>query len=195
MRHGCEAYYDREKTKYGIKKHNIRVKNIVFQNIVRFVVLFLFQMIVLNNITLSSLIVPNICVLFILMLPTNMSRIPLLLVSFATGLLLDITTNMLGFQTFAFTMLGMARLLIGDRILLRNEPIVIARPSIHAPNFQLFSIYSLILLLVFYISYILVESFSFHNIWHLLFSILLNVLITWIIIILYQAFFVREEQQ
>lgn len=169
------------------------MKNIVFHNIVRFIVLFLFQMIVLNNITLSSMIVPNICVLFILMLPTNTGRIPILLLSFGTGLLLDITTNMLGFQSFAFTMMGMARILVGDRILLRNEPIVIKHPNIHAPNFQSFTAYSVLLLVVFYVSYILVETFSFHYFWQALLSIFLNVLVTWVLIILYQLFFVRER--
>ena len=168
--------------------------NIVIQNILRFLLLFFLQTIVLSKVAMGNMLILNILILFVIMLPTNLGRIPLLLLSFAAGLLLDITTNMLGFQSFAFTIVAFARIIFADRILLNNEPVVIARPNIYAVPLQRFSIYVVSLLLLYYLTYIFLEAFTLRNIGTLILSVILNVVITWLLILLYQFLVERKEE-
>lgn len=170
------------------------IKHLIPQNIIRFLFLLVLQLAVLNNIGLGNIIVPNLLILFVIMLPTNTGRIPMLLLAFAAGLILDICSNILGLQAASFTLVAMTRILFADRILLSNEPITLSHPNFHSIPFLQFTAYSLILLLVYYICYILLESFSFHNFGLMILIILLNVVISWILIIIYQLLFVHKEE-
>ena len=89
---------------------------LVWHNIGRFVGLLLFQVLVLNNVYLGSYIMPMLYVLPILMLPTGMKRIPLLLIAFGTGLIIDMMNNLLGFHALACTVVAMMRIWFADRI-------------------------------------------------------------------------------
>ena len=170
------------------------IKHLIPQNIIRFLFLLVLQLAVLNNIGLGNIVVPNLLILFVIMLPTNIGRIPMLLLAFAAGLILDICSNILGLQAAPFTLVAMTRILFADRILLGNEPITLSCPNFHSIPFQRFAAYSLTLLLVYYICYILLESFSFHNFGLTILIILLNVVISWILIIIYQLLFVHKEE-
>ena len=79
------------------------MNSLVWRNIGRFVLLMLLQLLVLNYVYLGGYIIPMLYVLFLLMLPTSMGRIPMLLVAFGTGLLIDIMSGVLGFHTLACT--------------------------------------------------------------------------------------------
>lgn len=64
--------------------------NLGIRQIVRFVILLAFQVLFLNRIPpLHQFIVPYIYFVFILWLPFRIGRTPLLLISFATGMLAD----------------------------------------------------------------------------------------------------------
>ncbi|MBQ4376765.1 MAG: rod shape-determining protein MreD [Bacteroidales bacterium] len=167
---------------------------LVLQNIIRLIILMLIQLIVLNNVTPITLLMPNIVLLFLLMMPTNTGRIPMLLISFFIGLLLDLFSNTLGFQCFAFTMVAMARILFADRMLLNNEPIDINCPSFRVVSFQNYTVYSITLLFIYYLTYIVLEAFSFYNVWFMVLSIFVNVIVTWILVIIYQLALIPEEK-
>ena len=94
----------------------------------RFVLLMALQMLVLNHVYLGGYVMPMLYVLFILMLPTDTGRIPMLLIAFGTGLLVDVMNNMLGFHALACTVVAMLRILFADRILTRGEPVTIEKP-------------------------------------------------------------------
>ncbi len=103
--------------------------HIVLQNIVRFVLLMLLQILVLNHVYLGGYITPFLYVLFILMLPTGMNRMGLLAVAFLTGLCLDIFSNMMGFHACCCTAVAFCRIAFGDRILTGGEEVVIDTPD------------------------------------------------------------------
>ena len=65
------------------------MNNLVWRNIGRFLLLTLMQLLILNNVYLGGYVMPMLYVLFILMLPTSTGRIPMLLIAFGTGLLMD----------------------------------------------------------------------------------------------------------
>ncbi len=114
------------------------MNNLVWRNIGRFVLLALVQLLVLNNVYLGGYVMPMLYVLFILMLPTSTGRIPMLLIAFGTGLLMDIMAGALGFHALACTVVAMMRILFADRILTRGENVAIANPGIYSVTPQYF---------------------------------------------------------
>lgn len=169
--------------------------NPILQNIVRFVALMLLQVVVFNNVSLWGYVIPMVYVLFILMLPTGLGRIPMLLIAFATGLTADIFCNMLGFHACACLVVAMCRILFADKILTRNEAVEIETPSIHVVAPQYFIGYLLLMLMVFYLVFFSLEMFDFRGFWQVLLASMLSTLVTAVIAVLYQIVFLKPKKQ
>lgn len=159
----------------------------------RFILLILIQLLVLNHVYLGSYVIPMLYLLAILMLPTDMKRIPMLLTAFSTGLLIDIMNNMLGFHALACTVMVMMRILFADRILTRGEPTTVSTPSIYTVSPQYFISYLLILLTIFYLVFYTVELFGFRSFGDLLFATVASTVATALLAVLYQFIFLKKE--
>ena len=151
--------------------------------------------VVLNHVYLGGYVMPMLYVLFILMLPTDTRRIPMLLIAFGTGLLMDVMSNMLGFHALACTMVAMLRILFVDRILTRNEPVVIATPSIYSVTPQYFISYLMLLLAVFYLVFYTTELFGFRGFGGVLLATVCSTLVTTLLAVLYQFVFLKKDNQ
>ena len=75
----------------------------------RFIILVLLQVLVLNNIQLSGYINPYLYVLFILMLPFEIPRSVVLVLCFVLGLVIDMFGNTIGMHASACVFLGFCR--------------------------------------------------------------------------------------
>ena len=159
----------------------------------RFALLLLIQLLVLNHVFLGGYTFPMLYLLAILMLPTNMKRIPLLLIAFGTGLLVDVMNNMLGFHALACTVVAMMRILFADRILTRGEPTAIDRPSIYSVSPQYFISYMLILVASFYLIFFTVELFGFRSFGSVLLATIFSTVVTSLLAALYQFIFLKKE--
>lgn len=160
----------------------------------RFVLLLLIQLLVLNNVYLSGYVMPMLYLLAILMLPTDTKRIPMLLIAFGTGLLMDVMNNMLGFHALACTVVAMMRILFADRILTRGEPTTITTPSIYSVSPQYFVSYLLILLASFYLIFFTLELFGFRSFGGVLAATAASTLVTALLAVLYQFIFLKKEK-
>ena len=160
----------------------------------RFVLLLLIQLLVLNNVYLSGYVMPMFYLLAILMLPTDTKRIPMLLIAFGTGLLMDVMNNMLGFHALACTVVAMMRILFADRILTRGEPTTITTPSIYSVSPQYFVSYLLILLASFYLIFFTLELFGFRSFGGVLAATAASTLVTALLAVLYQFIFLKKEK-
>lgn len=167
----------------------------VWRIIGRFALLMLLQLLVLNHVYLGGYVMPMLYVLFILMLPTDTRRIPMLLIAFGTGLLMDVMSNMLGFHALACTVVAMLRILFVDRILTRNEPVVIATPSIYSVTPQYFISYLMLLLAVFYLVFYTMELFGFRGFGGVLLATVCSTLVTTLLAVLYQFVFLKKDNQ
>ena len=167
---------------------------LVFRNIGRFLLLVALQLLVFNNVYLGGYINPCIYLLFIAMLPTNTGKIPMLLIAFFTGLVVDVSTNLPGFHTFACTAVGFLRSIWLDRIIIRDDGEAVETPSIRSGSYQLFALYLFLLLLVFYVIYYSLLIFSFREMPSILLSSLLSAAVTWVLAILYQTLFLRKNK-
>ena len=167
----------------------------VWRIIGRFALLMLLQLLVLNHVYLGGYVMPMLYVLFILMLPTDTRRIPMPLIAFGTGLLMDVMSNMLGFHALACTVVAMLRILFVDRILTRNEPVVIATPSIYSVTPQYFISYLMLLLAVFYLVFYTAELFGFRGFGGVLLATVCSTLVTTLLAVLYQFVFLKKDNQ
>ena len=171
------------------------MNKLIWKNIGRFVLLMLLQLLVLNNVYLGGYVMPMLYVLFILMLPTSMKRIPLLLAAFGTGLLVDIMSGSLGFHALACTVVAMVRIWFADRILTRGENIVISTPGIYSVTPQYFISYTLLLLSLFYLVFYTMEVFSFRGFGGVLLATICSTLVTAILVVVYQVLFLKRKEE
>lgn len=167
---------------------------LIWRNIGRFALLMALQLLVLNYTYLGGYVMPMLYVLFILMLPTDTGRIPMLLIAFGTGLLVDVMTGMLGFHSLACTTLAMMRIWFADRILTRGEPVTIKRPSIYSVTPQYFITYLLLMLGIFYLVFYTTELFGFRGFGDVLLATICSTLVTALLAVVYQLIFIRKEE-
>ncbi|MBO4587055.1 MAG: hypothetical protein J5677_04480 [Bacteroidales bacterium] len=165
----------------------------VWRNIGRFALLMALQLLVLNHVYLGGFVMPMLYVLFILMLPTGMKRIPLLLIAFGTGLLVDVMNNMLGFHALACTVVAMMRILFADRILTRGEPVVVETPGIYSVTPQYFISYLMLMLGAFFLVFYTVELFGFRSFGGVLLATICSTVVTTLMAVLYQYIFLKKE--
>ena len=165
----------------------------IWRIIGRFVLLMAIQLVVLNHVYLGGYVMPMLYVLFVLMLPTDMGRIPMLLTAFGTGFLVDVMNNMLGFHALACTLLAMIRILFADRILTRGEPVTIEVPSIYTVTPQYFISYLMLMLGMFYLVFFTVELFGFRSFGGVVLATVASTVVTTLMAVLYQYIFLRKE--
>lgn len=171
------------------------MNKLVWRNIGRFALLMLIQLLVLNHVYLGGYVMPMLYVLFILMLPTNLKPIPMMLIAFGTGLLMDMMNNMLGFHSLACTVVALLRGLYADRILTRGEPVVIEKPCVYTVTPQYFISYLMLMLAVYYLVFYTIEVFSFRGFGGVLLATVCSTIVTTLLAVLYQLIFIKREKQ
>ena len=171
------------------------MNKLVWRNIGRFVLLMLIQLLVLDNVYLGGYVMPMLYVLFILMLPTSLGRVPMLLVAFGTGLVVDIMAGALGFHMLACTVVAMVRIIFADRILTRGENVVIETPSVISVTPQYFISYLLLLMALFYLIFYSVELFGFRGFGDVLLATICSTVVTTLLAVLYQYAFLRRKKE
>ena len=155
---------------------------IVLQNIFRFVLLVLFQVLVLNNIQFLGYINPYIYILFILVLPFQMPRWFLLILAFILGLTIDIFSNTPGTHAFATVFVAFFRdgiIKLFTNIEEGNNP----TPSFHTFGVSSFVKYVILMVLIHHTLLFTLEAFSFVNFWIVLAKIVLSSLVTILLIL------------
>jgi len=154
----------------------------VLQNILRFVLLVLLQVLVLNNIQFLGYINPYIYILFILVLPVQMPRWFLLILAFFLGLTIDVFSNTPGTHAFATVFVAFFRdgiIKLFTNIEEGNNP----TPSFHTFGVSSFVKYVIVMVLVHHTILFILEAFSFVNFWIVLAKILLSSLVTILLIL------------
>src|ERR1035437_6022369 len=154
----------------------------VFQNIFRFILLVLFQVLVLNNIQFLGYINPYIYILFILALPVQTPRWFLLLLAFVLGLTIDIFSNTIGMHAFATVFVAFYRdgiVKLFTNIEEGNNP----TPSFHTFGVSAYVKYVIVLVLIHHSALFILEAFSFTHFWIMLAKILLSSLVTVLLIL------------
>ena len=147
------------------------------QNILRFVVVLLLQLLLINNLYFLGIVHPCIYVLFLLALPAEVNRHLLLAIGFATGALMDICCNTFGAHAAACTLLCFLRPYLVSAIV-QEEDRLTGTMNTDSLGREAYIKYVVILTLLHHTTLFMLETFSFHNLILTLTQIILSSLLT-----------------
>ncbi len=152
---------------------------IVFlQSLIRFIVLVLVQVLILNNINFLGFINPYLYILFIITLPINLARSYLLLIAFVLGLSIDIFTGTLGMHACATVAAAFVRAPLIKFFAPRDSNYELESPSMRNFGTLNFIYYAALMVFVHHTVLFMVDAFSFHRIGYTILLILSNVIFT-----------------
>ena len=171
------------------------MNNPFVKNIIRFVILMLVQVLVFNNMNLGGYLHPYIYVLFLLLLPVNINRSLLLILSFFTGLTVDYFAGTLGLNAAASLFLaylrpGTIRLFFGNQEFYSGEEL---KPS----SVGVFGFFKYTLVLVFMHQLVLfyLEILSFNHFFFTLNKVLLSTILSTFIILVSMLLFSKRGKK
>jgi cell shape-determining protein MreD len=164
-------------------------------NIIRFILLVFAQIYIFNKIQISGFINPQVYVLFILMLPFEISGFWLLSFAFMMGLTIDFFQHTPGMHaaasvTLAFLRPGVIRL-VGKKDDL--EPW--QYPNIRDSGALWFFTYTLILVFLHHLFLFYLEVFRFNEFFQTLLKVLINTALSSMIIMLIQFLFYSRRSE
>jgi len=170
------------------------MSNLYVRNIVRFVLLVLLQVLVLNNMNLMGYMNPYVYILFILLLPADISGSLLLILAFLTGLTVDFFGNTLGLNAAATVLMAFARPGILNVFFKNIEFGQGEEPGISKMGVGKFLRYTFVLVVIHHTAFFFLEVFSFAEFGETLYRIgISSVFSTLIIFILVFLFGKRKH--
>ncbi|MDF1570380.1 MAG: rod shape-determining protein MreD [Bacteroidales bacterium] len=162
------------------------------RNIIRFFILILVQVLLLDNVLLGGYLNPYFYVLFILLMPFETPRWLLLVAGFLLGLSMDIFTNTLGMQTAATVLMAFMRPWVLSMFAPRDGYEPETYPRIHYYGLGWFAGYAVILTFLHHLVLFYVEVFHFQYFFTTLLRVILSTALTTSTIILSQFFIFRK---
>ncbi len=165
---------------------------IVGRNIIRFLILILFQVLVLDNIQMGGYLNPYFYVLFIILMPFETPRWLMLITAFLMGLSVDLFTNTLGMHAAATVFMAFLRPWILSIFAPRDGYEPDTFPRIFFYGFNWFLRYSLVMVFVHHLALFYLEVFHFQDFLSTFLRVILSSLVTTATIILSQYFIFRK---
>ena len=169
--------------------------NKIFLQIIRFVVLVLFQVLVINHIRLGGYVHPYIYLIFIMLLPFNTPKWQLLVLGFFLGIIIDVFTGTPGLHAGATTLMAFCRPSIINLISGNQKFDNIQEPNLGQLDGMWFFRYVLCLVFIHHFALFFLESFSFRLIGQVLLRILLSVPVSVFLIMMILYIFKTERKR
>lgn len=166
--------------------------NLYVRNIGRFIVLVLFQVLVLNNIQFSGYVNPFMYVLFILLLPFETPRWLLLLSGFLLGLSVDIFSNTLGLHASATVFMAFMRPYVLRIISPHDGYETGTFPRVFYYGVTWFLNYAIILVVMHHLFLFYIEVFRFAEFFRTLLRVILSASFSILIIVISQYIIYRK---
>ncbi|MCD4681502.1 MAG: rod shape-determining protein MreD [Bacteroidales bacterium] len=165
-----------------------------FKHIIRFIVLVLFQILILNNIKLNGYLNPYFYVLFILLLPFETPRWLLLLSAFLLGFSVDMFENTMGINIAACVLMAYLRPYVIRFVASKQDYEPGLEPCIRDLGFTWFISYSLILVFIHHFAMFYIEVFRFSEFLTTFYRVLGSTVFTMVLIIMSQYLFYRPRK-
>ena len=167
---------------------------VVFYNVLRFFLLILLQVLVLNNVFLGGFINPYFYIYFILLLPFEIPGGVLLLLAFALGAGVDIFTNTLGLNISACLAMAYARPHVIRWISSGPDSLIGDSPSLKNQGMKWFLYYSVSLILVHHFVLFYLEAFRFTEFFRTFFRMVLSSIFTLFLVMISEYLFNPREK-
>ena len=162
-------------------------------NIIRFVVLVFLQLFVLNNIQFSGFVNPYFYVLFVLLLPFEISGWLMLVLAFILGMMIDVASATIGYHTIATVFMAYCRFHLLRFIAPRDGYEPGMSPTLQSLGFSWFFKYASILTLTHHLVLFWIESFRFGDLLPATLRALASSIFTILLIFIYQFFVMHRR--
>ena len=139
-----------------------------------FILLILLQILLFNNIMFSGYINPYVYILIILVLPVEIPSWFLLIISFITGITIDLFTGTIGMHTASTVLAGFVRPYVLRVIAPRDGFDPGDAPSIVLNGGRWFFIYTLIMVAIHHFALFYLEVFSFIDFFRTMLRVILS---------------------
>jgi rod shape-determining protein MreD len=153
-----------------------------------FILLILMQVLLFNNIQFSGYVNPYVYIMFILLLPVEIPSWLLLLLSFATGLIIDFFSGSPGIHTSATVLAGFVRPYILRIVSPRDGYEPGSDPSMLIYGFRWFLSYALLVVIIHHTALFCLEVFRFAEFFRTMLRVLLSTLFSMTFILLIEFY-------
>ena len=167
--------------------------NSTVRNILRFIFLVLFQVLILNNIQLGGYLNPFLYVLFIIMLPFQTPDWLVLVLSFALGISVDMFADTGGLHAASCVLMAFLRQPVLKLFSPREGYDNNLQPTIQQFGFGWFFSYTGILVFVHHLFLFYMEAFHFSEFFSTFFRVILSSLFALTLIFISQFFFAKPK--
>ncbi|MFO7851674.1 MAG: rod shape-determining protein MreD [Bacteroidota bacterium] len=157
-----------------------------------FILLLAIQVLLMNNIQFSGFVNPYVYILFILLLPFETSFWLVLLLSFLTGLVVDLASGTLGLHISATVFAGFIRPYVLNLVSPRDGYEQEDIPGYKPYGFRWFITYILIVVFFHHLTLFYIEVFSLEYFFRTLLRVLLSTAFTTLFIIIIQYIIIRR---
>jgi len=165
---------------------------ILARNIFRFVVVILFQVLVMDNVMINGYMIPYIYLLFILLMPFETPRWVQLLSGFALGLAMDLFTGTHGMHTAATVLVAFVRPYLLGLLAPRDGYEPETFPRIHYYGLLWFLKYTVLIVLIHHLALFYLEVFQLKFFFSTLLRVILSTILSTSTIVLSQYFVFRK---
>jgi rod shape-determining protein MreD len=162
--------------------------NSIFRFGLIFIFLILLQVLLFNNIQFSGYVNPYVYIMFILLLPIEIPSWLLLLLSFATGLIIDFFSGSPGMHTSATVLAGFVRPNVLRIIAPRDGYESGSDPSMMIYGFRWFFFYTLLIVLIHHTTLFYLEVFRFADFFRTMLRVILSSLFSMTFILLIEFY-------
>lgn len=161
----------------------------IIKNILRFIVLVVMQVLIIQNINLTSYVILLPYVMVILMLPFETNKMIVLFVSFLLGVCIDYFYDSSGLHAFACTLMGFSRYYVLKYVSPRDGYDVGVNPTVEDMGLAWFLSYAGILIFIHHLFLFYLEVFRFSEFFVTLLRVILSSIGTFGLIYLIQFLF------
>ena len=165
---------------------------IIVRNIVRFLVVILFQVLVMDNVMINGYMIPYIYILFILLMPFETPRWAQLILGFLLGMGIDLFLNTPGMHTAATVLVAFIRPYLLNLLAPRDGYDTDSFPRIHYYGFLWFLKYTLIIVVIHHFLLFYLEVFQLKDFLSTLLRVILSSILSTSTIVLSQYFVFRK---
>jgi len=165
---------------------------LIARNIVRFIIVVLFQVLVMDNVMLNGYMVPYVYLIFILLMPFETPPWVVLISGFLLGLGIDLFEHTLGMHTAATVLIAFVRPYILGLLAPRDGYEPETFPRIHYYGFVWFFKYALIIVFIHHFVLFNLEVFKLKVFLSTLLRVTLSTLLSTSTIVLSQYFVFRK---
>ena len=165
---------------------------IISRNIFRFVVLILFQVLVMDNVMINGYMIPYTYILFILLMPFETPRWIQLLSGFALGLVMDLFSGTPGMHTAASVLIAFVRPYLLDLLASHDGYEPETFPRVHYYGLLWFLKYAALIVVIHHLALFYLEVFQLKHFFSTLLRVILSSILSTSTIVLSQYFVFRK---